>query len=41
MELLFLILLAVMLLVAGVPVAFAFGSSGLMVGSYLDRKSVV
>ena len=35
MELLFLILLAVMLLVAGVPVAFAFGSSGLMVGSYL------
>ena len=35
MELLFLVLLAVVLLVAGVPVAFAFGSSGLIVGSYL------
>ncbi|MCH5322711.1 MAG: TRAP transporter large permease subunit [Helicobacter sp.] len=35
MELLALIMIAVLLLVIGVPVAFAFGASGLMVGSYL------
>lgn len=35
MELLALIGIAVVLLVIGVPVAFAFGSSGLIVGSYL------
>lgn len=35
MELLALIGIAIVLLVIGVPVAFAFGSSGLIVGSYL------
>lgn len=35
MELLILIILAVLFLVVGVPVAFAFGASGLMVGGYL------
>ncbi|MDD6055958.1 MAG: TRAP transporter large permease subunit [Helicobacter sp.] len=35
MELIALVLIAILLLVAGVPVAFAFGSSGLLVGSYL------
>ncbi|MBX7490873.1 TRAP transporter large permease [Helicobacter turcicus] len=35
MELLALIGIAIFLLVLGVPVAFAFGSSGLIVGSYL------
>ena len=35
MELLALIGIAIILLVVGVPVAFAFGSSGLIVGSYL------
>ena len=35
MELLALIGIAIVLLIIGVPVAFAFGSSGLIVGSYL------
>lgn len=35
MELLVLIGIAVVLLIVGVPVAFAFGSSGLLVGGYL------
>lgn len=35
MELLFLIILSLVLLFIGVPVAFAFGASGLLVGSYL------
>ncbi|WP_297579519.1 TRAP transporter large permease subunit [uncultured Helicobacter sp.] len=35
MELLALIGIAIVLLIVGVPVAFAFGSSGLIVGSYL------
>ncbi|MCI5968982.1 TRAP transporter large permease [Helicobacter sp.] len=35
MELLALVGIAVLLLIIGVPVAFAFGSSGLLVGSYL------
>lgn len=35
MELLFLISLSLILLILGVPVAFAFGASGLLTGSYL------